>query len=144
MAVGALNSVLEFFGAEADAIKTNSMLEKEAFGLNPGELSGVLAVGDKFVLLRCLGLTKPVVTDMSAVRDELAKDIREKKIRLAMNDEFDRIKKSAQIDNFLAKTTQMSPSNSTNDFSSNAFGSTTGECTLVNIRNSFATRMSYP
>jgi len=31
MAVGALNSVLEFFGAEADAIKTNSMLEKEAF-----------------------------------------------------------------------------------------------------------------
>jgi hypothetical protein len=31
MAVGALNSVLEFFGAEADAIKTNSMLEREAF-----------------------------------------------------------------------------------------------------------------
>ena len=35
-------------------------LEKEAFALQPGELSGIIQVGDKFILLRCEGYTKPV------------------------------------------------------------------------------------
>ncbi len=80
------------------------LLEEEAFKLKPGELSGVLAVGDKFVVLRCLGFTNPVVDDMSVVQDELEKDIREKKIRIAMNRELDRLKEKAQVDNFLAGT----------------------------------------
>ena len=41
-------------------------------------------------------------------------------------------------------TMQTSPVNSTNDFGSNRFGSTTAERTLVKILNSGATRMSYP
>src|SRR5437773_9334188 len=44
----------------------------------------------------------------------------------------------------LGGTMQMSPSNSTNDLGSNAFGSTTELNTFVKIRNSLATRMSYP
>ncbi|MCA9264637.1 MAG: peptidylprolyl isomerase [Planctomycetales bacterium] len=83
------------------------VLEKEAFQLKPGEHSGVVALGDKFIVLRCLGRTKPVVQNMNAVRDELVKDIREKKVRLAMTDEFDRLKENAQIDNFLAKTSHV-------------------------------------
>lgn len=82
------------------------VIEEEAFRLKPGELSGIIAVGDKFVILRCQGRTKPMVTNFADVADELRKDIHEKKLRLAMAQEFDRIRESAQIDNFLAGTTQ--------------------------------------
>jgi hypothetical protein len=69
-------------------------------------MSGIVSVGDKFVILRCLGRTKPVVTDRESVREELTNDIREKKLRIAMAEEFDRIRESAQIDNFLAGSAQ--------------------------------------
>jgi parvulin-like peptidyl-prolyl isomerase len=82
------------------------VVEEEAFRLQPGELSGILGVGDKFIILRCLGRTKPVVAEFAAVREELIKDIHEKKLRLAMAEEFDRLRESAQVDNFLANTTQ--------------------------------------
>jgi len=82
------------------------IVEEEAFGLEAGQLSGILNVGDKFVVLRCLGRTKPVVQDFNAVKAELYKDIHEKKLRIAMADEFDRLKETAQIDNFLAGTSQ--------------------------------------
>jgi len=82
------------------------VLEKEAFALKAGEMSGVVAVGDKFVILRCQGRTKPVVTDRASVIEELQKDIHEKKLRLAMATEFDRLRDAAQIDNFLAGATQ--------------------------------------
>ncbi len=47
-----------------------------------------------------------MVTDFDAVRDELYRDILEKKLRIAMADEFDRLQRSAQIDNFLSSTSQ--------------------------------------
>ena len=82
------------------------LMEKEAFALKPGEVSGVIATGDKYVVLRCLGRTEPVVEDLDVVKDELLDDIREKKLRIAMAKEFDRIRDSAQIDNFLEGTVQ--------------------------------------
>lgn len=82
-------------------------LEEEAFRLSEGELSGIVAMGKQYVVLKCLGKTKPLISDMEDVRDELFKDIHEKKIRMAMNDEFDRLREDAQIDNFLANTTQV-------------------------------------
>jgi hypothetical protein len=82
------------------------IVEDEAFKLTAGQLSGILNVGDKFVILRCLGRTKPVVQDFNAVKAELYKDIHEKKLRIAMADEFDRLKAAAQVDNFLAGTSQ--------------------------------------
>jgi len=82
------------------------VLEKEAFSLKTGELSGIVAVADKYVIMRCLGRTKPVVTEFDAVKDELYKDIHEKKLRIAMAKEFDRLKETAQIDNFLTGTSQ--------------------------------------
>lgn len=82
------------------------LLEKEAFRLKAGELSGIIATGDKYIILRCLGRTKPIVKDFNAVKDELYQDILEKKQRLAMAKEFDRLKESSQIDNFLAGTSQ--------------------------------------
>jgi len=82
------------------------LVEKEAFRLKPGELSGIIAVGEKYVILRCLGRTKPVVTDFNLVKDELQRDIEEKKLRIAMAEEFDRLRESAQIDNFLTGLSQ--------------------------------------
>jgi len=86
------------------------ILERESFSLQPnqgaGSMSGILNVGDKFVILRCLGRTEPIVQDFNAVKNELYRDIHEKKLRIAMADEFDRLKKAAQIDNFLAGTSQ--------------------------------------
>jgi hypothetical protein len=81
-------------------------LEKEAFNLQAGELSKVVQVGEHWVIMYCLGRTTPRVTDFDAVKDELQRNIFEKKLMLEMADEFDRLRNSAQIDNFLAGTSQ--------------------------------------
>lgn len=81
-------------------------IEEEAFKLKAGELSGLIAVGDQYIILRCLGRTSPVKADFATVKDELVADIQEKKLRILMNSEFDNTVASAQIDNFLAGTSQ--------------------------------------
>ena len=50
-------------------------LEEEAFQLRPGELSGVIQVGDKFIILRCEGHTKPANVDFNSVRNDLYDDM---------------------------------------------------------------------
>ena len=81
-------------------------MEKEAFSLETGEISKVVQVGEHWVIMYCQGRTEPVVTDFDAVKDELHKNILEKKMRLAMSDKFYQLKEHAQIDNFLAGTSQ--------------------------------------
>ncbi len=82
------------------------LLEETAFRMKPGELSSIVSMNDKFIIMRCLGRTKPVVHEFTEeVRKELIKDLVEKKSRLAMSKEFDRLKELAQVDNFLAGTT---------------------------------------
>jgi len=76
-------------------------IEEEVFRLKPGELSGIVAVGGKYIIMRCLGRTKPVVTDFNVVRQELYKNLYENKLQLAMNLEFDRLKVTAEVVNFL-------------------------------------------
>jgi parvulin-like peptidyl-prolyl isomerase len=80
----------------------NETLEKEAFGLQPGELSGLIATGDKYIILRCLGRTDPVVNDASSVENELYKELYERKLRIEMANEFDRLKEAAKVQTFLA------------------------------------------
>lgn len=82
------------------------VIEKEAFSLQQGQMSGVIATGDKYIILRSQGLTEPLVSDPAAVRDELVREVQEIKERVAMAKEFDRLKETAQIDNFLEGTTQ--------------------------------------
>jgi parvulin-like peptidyl-prolyl isomerase len=81
-------------------------LEKAAFALSPGELSEIIQWGDKFVVLKCEGRTEPVAVNPQEVREILYQDIREKKLRMAMNEKFEEIRTRARIDNYLAKTTQ--------------------------------------
>jgi parvulin-like peptidyl-prolyl isomerase len=77
-------------------------IEREAFQLKPGELSGIIVTGDKHIILRCQGYTEPVVKDFEAVRTELVRDLTEKKTNIAMTRYFEQLKDSAEIDNFLA------------------------------------------
>ncbi len=81
-------------------------LEDVAFGLKPNELSGIIQLADKFVILKCEGRTKPVEVNPAEVHDVLYQDIFEKKLRLAMTEKFDDIRAKARIDNFLAGTSQ--------------------------------------
>jgi parvulin-like peptidyl-prolyl isomerase len=78
------------------------VLEHEAFSLQPGDISGVVQVGENFVILFCEGYTKPVNVDFKTVKDRLFADILEKKQRMAMAETFEKIKADATIDNYLA------------------------------------------
>ena len=77
-------------------------LEKAAFELKPGEISGIIEVGGQYVILKCQGQTTPVVTDFNAVKGELYKDIMEKKQRIAMDSYLSKLLGDAQIANFLS------------------------------------------
>ncbi len=76
-------------------------METEAFRLRPGELSELIAVGPNYIILRCLGRTKPIVK-IDEVKDELLRDLHEKKLRVAMNNAFDRLKEASRVKNHLA------------------------------------------
>jgi parvulin-like peptidyl-prolyl isomerase len=79
-------------------------LEDEAFSLRPGELSGVIQTGDRFVLLRCEEYTKPVGVDFDSVRNIIYEDLHEKKLRVVMADHFEALQENATVDNFLEGT----------------------------------------
>jgi parvulin-like peptidyl-prolyl isomerase len=81
-------------------------LEEVAFQLQEGQLSGIIQVADKFVILRCEGRTNPesIGVDEDDVRDELYRDIYEKKLRIAMSQKFEEINERARVDNYLAGT----------------------------------------
>lgn len=81
-------------------------IEKEAFNLQPGELSSIIQVGENWVILLCEGRTEPRPIEFAAVRDLIHADVYEKKLRIAMAKEFDRLHDAAQIDNFIAGTVQ--------------------------------------
>ena len=81
-------------------------LEAEAFSLSKNEISKVIQLGEHWAILFSKGRTNPQVTDFDAVQDELYKNIHEKKMRLAMQEEIQRIHEDAQIDNYLTGTSQ--------------------------------------
>lgn len=81
-------------------------LEEVAFKLQAGELSEIVQMGDRFIILKCEGRTEPIDIQPGEVEHVLRGDITEKKLRLAMSDRYDQIRKQAQIDNYLAGTSQ--------------------------------------
>jgi len=96
-------------GGEVPPLKRyggHELLENQAFALQPGEISGVIQVGQQNVILFCEGYTKPVKVEFAEVRDLIYRDLFEKKLRIAMNNEFVDVQERAQIDNFLAGTSQ--------------------------------------
>jgi len=85
---------------------TDPHMEKEAFSLQPGEMSGVIQVADKFVILYCEGYTEPVNTTFEEAKKEIVADLREKKLRVAMAQQYTRLTDMAQIDNYLTNVSK--------------------------------------
>lgn len=81
-------------------------LEREVFALAPGELSGVVQIADRFMVIFCEGFTEPSKVSFDEVRDELYDDIFEKKQRIEMARHFSHLREAASIDNFLVGTSQ--------------------------------------
>jgi parvulin-like peptidyl-prolyl isomerase len=81
-------------------------LENVAFTLEEGQLSGIVQVADKFIILRCEGRTERIDVDEATVREELHRDIFEKKLRMAMGQKFEEINEKARVDNYLAGTSK--------------------------------------
>jgi parvulin-like peptidyl-prolyl isomerase len=91
------------------------LLEKEAFELKKGDISGIINVGpERYVVLFCEGRTTPEVTRFEDVQKLIYDDLREKKMRLAMSQEFTALERKATIDNYLTGELQ-SPSKSAFD-----------------------------
>jgi len=81
-------------------------LEREVFSLAPGELSGIVQVADRFLIIYCEGFTSPVDVRLEEVQAELREDIHEKKQRIELARYFTHMREGAAIDNFLAGTSQ--------------------------------------
>ena len=105
-------------------------LEREAFSLKPGELSGVLQVADRFLVLFCEGFTQPADLKFAEVRDELFDDIFDKKQRIEMARHFSHLREAATIDNFLAGTSQSPVSGALGSSAHPARGDATPASTL--------------
>ncbi|PHQ34928.1 peptidylprolyl isomerase [Rhodopirellula bahusiensis] len=82
-------------------------VEKEVFQMKPGDLSGIIATGDKYIILRCQGFTEPVVSDFNAVQEELQSVLIEKKMNVAMGLKYDELKQTAEIDNFFVASKEI-------------------------------------
>jgi parvulin-like peptidyl-prolyl isomerase len=83
-----------------------TMLEDEAFSLKPKEISSIVQVGDKWVILFCEGRTKPVNVKYAEVEKLMYDDIRDKKMRLAMAQYYTKLQDEARIENFLTGVVQ--------------------------------------
>ena len=81
------------------------LLEDAAFKLQPNELSEIVQMGDKFIILRCEGRTERMDIDLKDVRQILERDIFEKKLRMVMGEKFEEINSRARVDNYLAGST---------------------------------------
>jgi foldase protein PrsA len=88
----------------------NDNLEREAFKLKEGEISGIIDVSapemPRYVILLCEGHTVPIVKtiDDDGIRTQVFNQLTEEKTQVAVAKVFERLKKEAQVDNFLTNT----------------------------------------
>ncbi len=82
------------------------ILEEVAFKLAPGELSSIIQVGQNFVILFCEGRTDPEKVGFEQVRNDIYRDVHEKKLNQAMANYFQQLRDRATIDNYIKGTTQ--------------------------------------
>jgi hypothetical protein len=77
------------------------VLENEAFGLLPNELSQIIQVDGNWVILYCLGYEEPSITDINDVKADLVADIFEKKQNIAVAQYYENLFNQAAFDNYL-------------------------------------------
>ncbi len=85
-----------------------SQVEKFAFQLKKGELSGIIAMdgnlSGKFCILMSEGRTQPEKIKLAEVQSILLEDLTEKRLRIAMSKKLESLYTSAHIENYLAQT----------------------------------------
>jgi len=80
----------------------NATIEKEAFKLQPGEISGLIEVAaGNYVILKSEGVTEPVITKLDEVRDQLVDELKERKVQENIAKVFARIKEQTPVHNLL-------------------------------------------
>ncbi len=79
----------------------NRAVEDAAFRLKPGEISGLIQVGSNYVILKCEGHTKQVVTDINEVSEQLYDQLAEEKTQERIAQVFEKLKKQTRVDNYL-------------------------------------------
>lgn len=82
---------------------SQAKIEEQAFQMKPGEISPVMQLEDKFIILRCEKQTLPLATDIEQVRTDLTAQLREEKIQEAVGQVFLDIKSKAEIHNYLTR-----------------------------------------
>jgi foldase protein PrsA len=96
----ALGGVVPPIRRYADPAAKN--VEETAFGLQIGEISPLVEVGGgRHVILKCEGHTKPVVTDIREVWDELKNQVTEEKTQEQVAKVFSDIRTRARVINHL-------------------------------------------
>ena len=79
----------------------NPRLEAEAFSLQPGEISQIIQVGDSLVILYCLGVEQPSITNPDEVRAELIAAIYVKKQEIIIAQYYQELESQTAVDNYL-------------------------------------------
>lgn len=83
----------------------NDTLEKAAFRLQEGEISGLIELQTgRYAILKSEGLTEQVVKNIDEVRDQLYEELREAKTQQSVAQIFEQIKKEVPVDNWLTQT----------------------------------------
>lgn len=76
-------------------------IEKEAFSLKPGEISGIIQQGhSSYFILKCEGYTEQIVQSIDEVREQLHTDLVEEKVQEGVATLFEKLKKTSTVDNF--------------------------------------------
>jgi len=100
-ALGGVVPPIRMYGAPEQA-----QVEQAAFKMRAGEISPVIEIDqNRYLVLKCEGRTDPVVTDIKDVWDELYKQVVEEKTQSAVASVFEKVKKDAQVQNFLVNST---------------------------------------
>ncbi|MCA8991934.1 MAG: peptidylprolyl isomerase [Planctomycetaceae bacterium] len=81
-------------------------LEDAAFKLKVGEISPVVQLEqNQYVILKCEGLTEPVVTDIKVVWNDLYNQLVEEKTQQSVAEVFKGLEERAQVTNYLTRQT---------------------------------------
>jgi len=80
-------------------------LEKAAFKLREGEISGIIHMGlNRYVILKCEGYTDQLVSDIEEVRALLYQELEKQKVQEMIARFFEKLKEETRVDNYLANT----------------------------------------
>lgn len=83
----------------------NETLEKAAFKLQAGEISGLIELQQgRYAILKCEGRTESGITSIDQVRDQLYEELLESKTQESVATIFKTLKENTQVDNYLAQT----------------------------------------